>query len=330
MNQKLPFSVVVSTYNRNEDLIKCLNALTAQAFKDFEVVVVNGGDKEPLKEIVLGYPALSIRLVEQEKRGVVEARNLGWRNSKGEIVCFIDDDLVVKPQWLEEIRKAFLLSEAIGGVSGPTIVPPERRSNRDFALFLEEFNQPRNVFFGIFGDIYKKIVLENKIYEVGKILPSGAFTPGSNYEECLRLSQIVEVDYLEACYMCFRKHLLEEIGGFDYDYVGTGEWNEPDFSFKVRKLGYKLVFNAKAVTQHHISQSGIFQARVNAYERSRNFIYFYFHNIKPNSLNKIFRFGINLCFINAYWVYKFIETRNTGWLKGINGTLLGLTKEILG
>jgi len=324
MEKKPKFSVGVSTYNRNQDLDKCLKALTEQTYKDFEVIVANGGDVEGVQKVIDAYPQLDITLVTQRKKGVVRARNLGWQHGKGEISCLIDDDLVVSPQWLEEVNRTFEADENIGGVSGPTIIPSSMRSNRDFALLLEKKKGFGGAIFNFFIKIYKAVILENKQYEVGKILASGTFTPGSNYESCLKLENPIEVDYLEACHMCFRMFLLKEIGGFDEGYVGTGEWNEPEFSFKVRKKGYRLLFNPKAVTEHHISQAGVFKARTNAYERSLNFIQFYFRWVKPNTFNKFFRFTANLFFINTYWVYKFMTTGNADWLRGITGTFKGL------
>jgi GT2 family glycosyltransferase len=126
--------------------------------------------------------------------------------------------------------------------------------------------------------------------------------------------------------MCFRRSILEGLGGFDYAYTGTGEWQEPDLSFRVRAKGWRLVFNPKAVTWHYISQGGVFKARTNSYERSRNFVLFYLRWIKPNNPEKLFRFAINLIFINTYWCYKFFQTRNPDWLKGISGTFIGLFK----
>lgn len=328
MSQNLTFSVVVSTYNRNEDLINCLKSLYSQTYKEFEVVVVNGGKIEPVRRIVSDFSNLSIRLVEQKKKGLVEARNLGWRNSNCDIVCFIDDDLVVSPEWLTNIKDTFLSDDRIGGVSGSTIIPEDRQRNRDLALFLEEFKTSRNILVKFIGKLYVSLVLENKINDVGKILKSGAFTPGSNYKECLNLPNSVDVDYLEACHMCFKRKLLEELKGFDYIYEGTGEWNEPDFSFKVRAKGYKLVFNPKAVTYHYISQGGVFKARTNSYERSRNFIFFYMRWIKPDTLEKIIRFGANLLFINLYWLYKFIQTGNVDWLNGLWGTFSALSMPV--
>ncbi len=329
MIKDLLFTVAVSTFNRNEDLSRCLQALKKQTYKDFEVVVSNGGDYTGVKNVVERFRDLRIKVVNQERKGLVEGRNLGWRNARADIVCFIDDDLVVSAQWLENIRETFLSDEKIGGVSGPTIIPDDRKNNRDFALLLEQFKASKNILLRLIGKIYLSLVLENKITEVGRILKSGIFTPGSNFKSCLSIRGPLEVDYLEACHMCFCRSLLERIGGFDYAYTGTSEWNEPDFSFKVRRLGYRLIFNPKAVTEHHISQSGVFKARTNAYERSRNFICFYFRNVKPDSLDKILRFAINLCFINVYWFYKFIQSKNPDWLNGITGTLLGLAKEIL-
>jgi len=324
MLKDLSITVAIPTFNRNEDLFRCLGSLRRQTDTDFDIVICNGGTPEGVRRIAEQFEGLRIKIVDQQKKGIVEGRNLGWRHANSDIVCFIDDDLAVSPEWLVNIRKTFLSEDKIGGVSGPTLIPQERLKNRDFALLLEQFKTSKNILFRIFGRIYINLILENKVHEVGRILDSGAFTPGSNFRECLNLPASVEVDYLEACHMCFRRFLLEKIGGFDYAYLGTGEWNEPDFSFKVRKLGYKLVFNPKAVTEHHISQSGVFKARTNAYERSWNFIYFYFNNVKPDNFRKIIRFCANLFFINGYWFYKFLQSGNLDWLRGLEGSIVGL------
>ncbi|MFA5156178.1 MAG: glycosyltransferase family 2 protein [Candidatus Omnitrophota bacterium] len=317
-------SVGISTYNRNEDLTRCLESLAKQTYPDFDIIIANGGDYDGVKRVTDNFKNLRIKIFTQERKGIVEARNMCWRESDADIACLIDDDLVVSPGWIEAIRETFLSDEKIGGVSGPTIIPEERMKNRDLSLFLGQFRSSRNIFLKIAGKMYLNIILENKVNEVGKILDSGTFTPGSNFPDCLKLPAPVEVDYLEACHMCFRRLLFEKINGFDYSYTGTGEWNEPDFAFKVRGLGYKLIFNPKAVTRHYISQGGVFKARTYAYERSRNFIYFYLKNVKVNSLNKFFRFGTNLLFINLYWLYKFLQSKNTDWLCGIWGTVKGL------
>ena len=323
MLNNLTFSVAVPTFNRNDDLSRCLDSLSKQSYSDFEVIIANGGDYGSVRRVADEFRNLRIKIINQERKGLTEARNLGWTHTQADIVCFIDDDLVVSPEWLSNIVNTFLSDDNIGGVSGPTTIPDDRQKNRDLALFLADFKSSPNVFLRVLGKLYLGIILENRIKDVGRILKSGAFTPGSNYKECLSLSDTIDVDYLEACHMCFRRKLLEELKGFDYIYEGTGEWQEPDLSFKVRKKGYKLVFNPKAVTYHYISQGGVFKARTNSYERSKNFIFFYMRWVKPNSLEKILRFGANILFINLYWCYKFFQSKNPDWLRGIWGTFVG-------
>lgn len=327
MPANLTFSVAISTFNRNEDLFECLNALSKQTYPDFDIIIVNGGDSAGVREAARQFPSLKIKVVDQEKKGIVEARNLGWIRSVADIVCLIDDDLIVSQEWLANIRDTFLSDAKIGGVSGPTIIPQDRLANRDLISLLNEFRNSRNIFLRPVAALYCGVVLENKINAVGKILRSGAFTPGSNYKECLQLAGPLDVDYLEACHMCFRRSLLERIGGFDYAYKGIGDWSEPDLCFKIRGMGYRLVFNPKAAAEHHISQAGVFKARTNSYDRSRNFVHFYLKRVKPDTWDKVMRFGLNLSFINLYWCYKFLQTGRPGWLSGIWGTLEGLLHQ---
>ena len=320
----ITFTVAISTFNRNEDLQRCLESLRKQAYSDFDIVISNGGGYDGVKKVAECFKDLKIEIINQQRKGLAEGRNLGWIHSLSDVVCFIDDDLVVSPQWFANIRQTFLSDELIGGVSGPTIIPEESQKNRDLALFLEGFRNSGNFFLRLIGKIYFGLILENKVNEVGRILKSGAFTPGSNYKSCLSIPMPIDVDYLEASHMCFRRRLLEELKGFDYIYKGTAEWSEPDFSFKVRSKGYRLVFNPKAVTYHYISQGGVFNARTNSFERSENFIFFYMRWVKPDSFEKFARFGFNLLFINLYWCYKFFQSKNPDWLRGIAGTLAGL------
>ena len=99
MLKDITFSVAISTFNRNEDLVCCLEALRKQTYPDFDIIISNGGEHEGAKKVGERFRDLKIKIVNQERKGIVEGRNLGWRNSRGDIVCLIDDDLVVLPDW---------------------------------------------------------------------------------------------------------------------------------------------------------------------------------------------------------------------------------------
>jgi len=112
------FSVVIPTYNRQPILEKCLRALEQQSFPSttpvtgYEVIVVDDGSTDGtvdwLEEYATHFPHL--QLYEQEHLGPAAARNLGIQKSRGEIIIFIDSDLVVLDQ--------FIHSHAIGLMNG--------------------------------------------------------------------------------------------------------------------------------------------------------------------------------------------------------------------
>ncbi len=107
-------SVVIPTYNRISILRKCLDSLENQILNDeiynFEIVVVDDGSTDGtvdwLKNHIDHYPHL--RLFEQSHGGPASGRNLGVEKSKGELVVFIDSDLVVDKFFLKNHLNSLL------------------------------------------------------------------------------------------------------------------------------------------------------------------------------------------------------------------------------
>lgn len=321
MNQPY-ISVVIPTLGRVNVLEECLNALLAQTFNDFEVVIVTD-NKEKIEFIKTKYSQLKIITVNQGEKGLTPARNAGLNNSSGKIISFIDDDAIVSLFWAQEVYNTFNSSLDIGGVSGPTIIAAEILNNRDILAFHSGIN--KDIFWRLIGRIYNYFVLEDNPFAVGKIFRSGGFSFGSNYPESAKLPGNIDVDYLEACNMSFLKAALDKTGGFSSEYKGVGDWSEPDLSFRVKRAGFRLVFSPKASVNHNVSRQGVFAARgKDSYYRIVNFFKFYLKWIKLDSLDKGVRFGVNLIFLNLYWCYKFAQTGSIYWLRGLLGTIRGL------
>lgn len=98
-------SVVAPTFNRHEVLPRALDAVLAQSFSDWELIVVDDGSTDGTAEMVeRDYP--SVRLLRQENRGVSAARNAGIAQARGEWVAFIDSDDAWLPEKLERQMKA--------------------------------------------------------------------------------------------------------------------------------------------------------------------------------------------------------------------------------
>lgn len=108
------FSVVIPTYNRKPILQKCLRALEAQTFPadspvaDYEVVLVDDGSTDGtlawLDAEAANFP--HVRWFRQERQGPAAARNLGIEEAKGDLIAFIDSDLVVTDRFLNAHAKA--------------------------------------------------------------------------------------------------------------------------------------------------------------------------------------------------------------------------------
>ena len=237
----MKLSVIICTSNRPESLKKALQSLKQQSFKDWEILIMR---ESPL----------------------VKARDLGWRKAKGEIVAWIDDDVILDKNWAKNLVEIFEKNKDVGGVSGPTIVPESLLKNR---LVFWWYGRK-----DILAKLWVKLVLDNQPFRVGKITTIGWWSPGSNFKSCLKLKGLQEVDYLEACNMALRRDLVEKAGGFDLGFKGTSEWCELDLAMRIKRLGFSLVWSREVKVEHHVSRSGVFKKRRNWLERIRNYLRF--------------------------------------------------------
>lgn len=308
----MKLSIVIITYNRAEALDKCLASLVNQTFKNFEVIIVDGDSQDNTPQVVDKYSnKLDVNKFINPTPSIAKLRDYGWRKAKGKYVAWIDDDVVVEPQWAQEVVSVLDENKNIGGVSGPTLVEQELIKNRDVFKF---YNQS-----GLLAKLWKNYFLEGKVKEPGLILKNGFWTPGSNFPSAKEFEVLKVVDYLEPCNMTYRRRLVEQVDGFDHDYYK--DWCEADLAFKVRNLGVKLVFNPKAVVYHNISQTGSYSGRTAAKERMIDFYRFYFRHVyKPQYL---FRFLTFVLFQNIYYTIKAIKDGNITWLGSWLGSIIG-------
>lgn len=112
MHSNLPFfSIIIPTYNRPDELNKCLDALASLNYSrnNFEVVVVNDGGDDSIEGVINRFTVkLGISWVAQEQSGPASARNTGAKIAKGTYLAFTDDDCLPDPGWLTEFEKCLV------------------------------------------------------------------------------------------------------------------------------------------------------------------------------------------------------------------------------
>jgi glycosyltransferase involved in cell wall biosynthesis len=103
-------SLVIPTYRRADDALRCLGSVQQQALADFEVLVVdNSPDAElrPRIEAFNGAARVRARYVHEPRLGLHNARHAGARAATGTVVVFTDDDAEFDPCWLAAYARHF-------------------------------------------------------------------------------------------------------------------------------------------------------------------------------------------------------------------------------
>jgi GT2 family glycosyltransferase len=98
-------SIVIPVYNGERTLSECLTWVFRSDFAPFEVILVDDGSTDRSRTIASTFPC---RIVSTSGRiGPARARNVGARAAQGDILFFIDSDVMLRPDSLEQLAEAF-------------------------------------------------------------------------------------------------------------------------------------------------------------------------------------------------------------------------------
>ncbi len=95
-------SIVIPAYNAMRYLPETLDNLLKQTYQDFEVIIVNDGSTDNIKDWLTTISDNRVQLISQENKGNSAARNKGISHAKGEYVAFLDADDLWEPSKLEK------------------------------------------------------------------------------------------------------------------------------------------------------------------------------------------------------------------------------------
>ena len=95
-------SVIIPTCNRPELLSRAIKSVLSQIYQDFEIIVVDDGDKRSAENVVRQFKDNRIKYIKHvERKGGAAARNTGIKAAQGEFIAFLDDDDEWLPKKLE-------------------------------------------------------------------------------------------------------------------------------------------------------------------------------------------------------------------------------------
>lgn len=105
--------MIVPTYNNEQIIERCVESLLAIEYPEKEIIFVDDGSTDGTVEVIR---KMGGNVIEIEHGGPAKARNVGVKNSTGDIVVFLDSDCIVRPRWLWGFVDRF--TDDIGVVGG--------------------------------------------------------------------------------------------------------------------------------------------------------------------------------------------------------------------
>jgi len=211
-------TVIVPVKNGEQTIQPLLESLQKLDYdpKKVEVVVVDGNSEDKTREIVKKYP---VKLVIEDKKGINLARNMGIKNSNGEIIAFTDSDCIVPSNWITKIVENFK-DPQVSCVGGSAIA-----LDNDFVSQYAD------------NSIVRLMPVFKKREELKQVKPFFGHPAG--------------------CNMAFRRKAVEEVGFFD-EQIQYG-FDEVEFADRICRAGYTMVLDPEVSVWHkHRSTFGEF------------------------------------------------------------------------
>jgi glycosyltransferase involved in cell wall biosynthesis len=198
-------SVIIPSYNSAKYLGDAVDSVLSQAFRDFEVIVIDDGSTDNTEALIRGYGE-AVRYIRQRNAGVAAARNRGINESRGHYVAFLDADDTWHPNKLQEqvtaLRKnpGYLACYTAFTVVGSDLTPLRNIRKKRPGKTLEDLLLLGNVV----GSICT-FLCERSLFEI-----AGGFDPllsqCADWDMWVRIAGRTEFLYLDVPLATYRQH----------------------------------------------------------------------------------------------------------------------------
>ncbi|WP_278933440.1 glycosyltransferase family 2 protein [Megamonas funiformis] len=163
INEIYKVSIVIPVYNTEKYLVRCLESIINQTYKNLEIILVDDGSKDNSREICIEYANKDKRivLIQKDNEGQAVARNVGINKSNGLLIMFVDSDDWLDLNCIEICVSRIINNKNIDGVIFPYIREFENISKKNNFLGRKEFiisgkEMKEKIYRKLFGPIKKE------------------------------------------------------------------------------------------------------------------------------------------------------------------------------
>ncbi len=219
---ELDFSIIIPVHNNFSYTVKCLEGVLKTAGPNrLEIIIVDNASDDGTAQHLSGLRGLKI-IHNDDNKPYAVANNQGAVEAVGEYLIFLNNDTNPLPGWLDAIKQEFETDERCG-VQGA-----------------------------------KLLYEDGKIQHAGMIFGSRPGRKPEPYHAYLLVnadedyvSRKRRVQFVTGACLAIRKKLFIDVDGFDEGY--NFGWEDTDLCMKVKKAGYKIIYNPEAVLYHYES-----------------------------------------------------------------------------
>ena len=211
-------SIVIVTRNRKKDVIECIQSIFRMNYTNFELILVdNNSTDETVEKVRREYPNVTI-ISNSVNLGLTGGRNIGMKHSLGKYIFFLDSDTILTENVLRELVE-FIEDNPSVGIVGPKML---------------SFYEPHIIWYA--GARFN--MLTTRAENLG-----GWKKDDGAYDHIMRTSHVPTA-------FLVRSDLAKKLGGHDDLFFMS--YGDADFAFRVRDLGYDVIYDWKAVMFHKV------------------------------------------------------------------------------
>ncbi len=253
-------SVIIVNFNGYEYVRRCVLAVAANVYEDFEIIVADNGSTDASVEKLAGeFPNLGIRFVALPSNlGPSAARNRAVSIATGEYFAFLDNDTAPDADWLVAPIRRMKDDPSIGAIQCRLMLLREPTKFDYVGDYL-----------GSFGFLMQTV-------------SAGEEDTGQANSECIILSA-------KSAGMVVRRKAFLEAGGFDDDYFIYVE--ETDLGLRLWLMGYKAIYVPASRVLHEFGTSSVIlgqQQNVLAkFHGTKNYVLTLIKNLETKTLLQV-------------------------------------------
>lgn len=288
-------SIIILSYNTQDITFTCLetliHSLQKTAFTSEIIIVDNAsqdGSVEMLKKAEKQLETKTVEIIpifNKENVGFPKGNNQGVKIAKGEYILFLNSDVMIKDVEWDEILAYMDQHPKHGALTVRVELPTgaiDKASHRGFPTVWNSFT-----YYSGLEKVTAPIPVLNSLF-------------GGYHLTHHNLDTIHTIDAISGAFFLTRKSLVDALNGFDETFFMYGE--DLDLAFRMKEVGYSIVYYPKSLVLHLKYQSGLKTDKKKTKSKTKGYFYnamkiFYkkhYEKQNPFFLNKLIYFFIDL------------------------------------